>query len=286
MIEARGLTRRYGDIKAVDGLDLDVAEGRVVGLLGPNGAGKTTTLNLLLGLTRPTAGQVRVLGSDPRRAGAELRREVAFVPEGKSLYPAMRVGEFLRFYGRYFPDLDKKSAARRLERWGIAGDGSIKDLSPGERLRTLLAAVLARHPRLYLLDEPTAGLDVGGVEDLLEALVEMHGEAAATVLATNRIEQVERVCDRVVVLDRGRLVLEGDLDDLKASWKRIVVRGKTPADAERWTGVVEVRRLDSATVVTVSGEVESLAQRLAAADDPPEIHPMSLREIYLAVVQR
>lgn len=286
MIEASGLTRRYGTVTALDGLDVKVTEGSVVGLLGPNGAGKSTTLRLFLGLTRASSGQVRVLGHDPRRGGPELRRRIALVPEGKSLYPLMRAGDFLRFYTGFFVDADERDAVRRLERWGIAGDRQIKDLSPGERLRALLAAVLARRARLYFLDEPTEGLDAGAVEDVLEALVGKTAEGAGMVLATHRIEQVERICERVAILERGRLVLESDLDDLRAAWKRIVIHGEAPADVERWPGVAEVRRLDSAIVVAVSAEAEPVARRLAASDLRPEIHPMSLREIYLAVTHR
>ncbi|MCI0687877.1 MAG: ABC transporter ATP-binding protein, partial [Sporichthyaceae bacterium] len=144
---------------AVDRLDLTLPDGCICGLVGANGSGKSTTLQMLSGVTRPTSGSATVLSLDIERQSVELRRQVALVPQGKGLYSRLEADRFLRYYASFFPEADPTAGARLLQRWGVPADQPIGALSHGSRAKVLLAAAMSRRPRLWLLDEPTEGLD-------------------------------------------------------------------------------------------------------------------------------
>ncbi len=217
-IEVRGLTKHYGEVVAVDGVDLTVDSGDVYGYLGPNGAGKTTSLRMMLGLIRPTAGSARLFGRDPQRGVAALEGVAGFVEEPR-FYPYLTGRTNLELLAAF----DGGGAAARIdevlavvELSGRAGD-RVGGYSHGMRQRLGIAAALLREPRLLLLDEPTTGLDPGGMRDM-RLLVRRLAEGGITVLlSSHQLGEVEEMCNRVAIVRSGRIVYEGGLAELRSS---------------------------------------------------------------------
>jgi ABC-2 type transport system ATP-binding protein len=215
-VELRGLTKRYGDLVAVDGVDLTVEPGDVYGYLGPNGAGKTTSLRMMLGLIRPTAGQVRIFGRDPLVSVRALEGVAGFV-EAPRFYPYLSGHENLRMMaafdggdaaGRIGPALEVVDLANRAK-------DRVGGYSHGMRQRLGIAGALLRNPRLLLLDEPTTGLDPGGMRDMRELVRRLSGEGITVVLSSHLLSEVEELCNRVAIVRRGRMVYEGHLSELR-----------------------------------------------------------------------
>ena len=220
VVEARGLTKRYGQFTAVDGLNLRLAAGEIFGLLGPNGAGKTTTILMLMGLTEPSEGSVSILGYDPVRQPLEVKRRVGYLPEHVALYDDLSARENL-LYTADLNGLDLSEARRRvaasLERVGLAdvADKPVGAFSHGMRQRLGIADVLVKQPRLIILDEPTLGLDPEAVNQLLDLILAMAREEHLTVLlSSHQLQQVQRICTRVGIFVKGKLIAEGPISAL------------------------------------------------------------------------
>lgn len=219
VVETRGLTKRYGDVVAVDGLDLEVRAGEIFGLLGPNGAGKTTTILMLLGLTEPSAGTVRVLGEDPTRNPVAIKRHTGYLPDSVGFYEHMTGRENLR-YTAWLNRIPAAEAERRIDellaRVGLshAADRKAGGYSRGMLQRLGLADVLLKQPQLVILDEPTIGLDPEGAEELLELIAQLKRDGITVLLSSHLLHQVQRICDRVAIFVRGRVVAAGTIDTL------------------------------------------------------------------------
>ena len=227
-IEARGLTKRFGAVLALDRLDLDIPRGSVFGLLGPNGAGKTTTIRILTGLARPTGGSATVGGVAVGLDQPELRRRLGYLDQDPRFYSWMKGRELLELVGRLHglagPVLTSR-VAQMLERTGLSAAAArrIGGYSGGMRQRLGIAQALLHRPEILFLDEPVSSLDPEGRRDLLELIAGLRGEATV-VFSTHVLADVERICDRVAILDRGRLVTEGPLERLLADHARPVYR--------------------------------------------------------------
>jgi len=263
VLETRGLTKRYGDFVAVDDLDLTVWRGEVFGLLGPNGAGKTTTILMLLGLTEPTAGSVRVLGFDPARQPLSVKARVGYLPERLGFYDELTARENLIYTAR-LNGLRRGEAYRRidaaLEQMGLgdAADQRVATFSRGMRQRLGVADVLIKQPEIVIMDEPTQGLDPEGAREFLEIIRRLKADGITVLLSSHLLHQVQAVCDRVGLFHRGRMVLEGTVEELA---RRVLggaylihVGADGPAgaleDALRGLdGVVRVERSDSGNYV-------------------------------------
>lgn len=211
VIRAQGLVKRFGDHRAVDGLDLEVPQGSCVGLLGPNGAGKSTTLRMLLGLTRPDAGTIRVLGLEVPREARQVRERIGVVPQLDALDPDFTVAENLIVFARYFGH--RAEAAGRnpdplLEFAGLAHkrNAKISELSGGMKRRLTLARALVNDPELLLLDEPTTGLDPQARHLIWERLRQLLGRGKSILVTTHFMEEAERLCDRIAIVDHGRCI--------------------------------------------------------------------------------
>ncbi|HET9950160.1 MAG TPA: ABC transporter ATP-binding protein [Candidatus Eisenbacteria bacterium] len=221
-IEIRDLVRRYGDVEAVRGLTLDIPGGEIFGLLGPNGAGKSTTLRVLATLIRPTAGAVRVCGHDVVADADRVRRRIGYVPEAADLYDALTGREFLELLSDLHL-LDRAEAAARsgamLEALSLAAeiDRPVGDYSKGMKQKLLLTAALQHDPDVLLLDEPLDGLDVAAQETLKGFLHEHASAGRVVVYSSHILEVVERLCDRVGIIDRGRLIALGSPAELLAA---------------------------------------------------------------------
>jgi ABC-2 type transport system ATP-binding protein len=223
-IDARGLTKQFGSILALDHLDLAVPGGSIFGLLGPNGAGKTTTIRILTGLARPTAGSASVAGVKVGLDEPELRRRLGYLDQDPRFYSWMKGRELLELVGRLHGLTGAVLRSRvdeMLVRTGLtaAGGRRIGGYSGGMRQRLGIAQALLHHPEILFLDEPVSSLDPEGRRDLLELIAGLRGEATV-VFSTHVLSDVERICDRVAIIDRGRLVTEGPLDELLAAHAR------------------------------------------------------------------
>ncbi len=222
-IELVNLTKKYGSFTAVDQLNLTVEKGEVFGLLGPNGAGKSTTILMLLGLTEPTGGYARICGINAAEHPIDVKRKVGYLPEDVGFYDDLTGMDNL-LYTAQLNSLPVKEARKRaenlLKRVGLWGEEQKKAgvYSKGMRQRLGLADVLIKNPEVIILDEPTSGIDPGGVKEFLNLIIELSKEDGLTVLfSSHHLHQVQRVCDRVGIFVGGRLLAEGNLRDLATS---------------------------------------------------------------------
>ena len=227
-IEATGITKQFGAILALDRLDLVVPRGSIFGLLGPNGAGKTTTIRILTGLARPTAGRASVAGVEVGLDQPELRRRIGYLDQDPRFYGWMKARELLELVGRLHGLRGSELQSRvgeMLARTGLtaAAERRIGGYSGGMRQRLGIAQALINRPQILFLDEPVSSLDPEGRRDLLELIAGLRGEATV-VFSTHVLSDVERICDRVAILDRGRRVTEGPLGELLAAHARPIFR--------------------------------------------------------------
>lgn len=211
-----GLRKSYAGRPVVNGLSFSVPAGTVFAILGPNGAGKTTTVEILEGYRRPDGGQVRVLGLDPARAGAELRGRVGLMLQGGGIYPQARLYEILRLYARFYRDPQDPDALLEQVGLGDVANTRYKVLSGGQKQRLGLALALLGRPELAILDEPTAGMDPAAKAATRQLIAGLRDAGTTVLLTTHELTDVERMADRIAILDRGRIVAEGSAAELAA----------------------------------------------------------------------
>ena len=291
-----GVTKRFGGIVALDTISLEVEPGRLLGFLGPNGAGKTTAMRAVFGLVEPDAGDVLWHG---RPVGLGERLRFGYMPEERGLYPRMRLGEQLAYFG-VLHGLDAAAAraasTKWLDRLGLAdrADARIEELSHGNQQRAQLAAALLHEPDLLVLDEPFAGLDPLAVRTLAGVLREEAARGAAVLFSSHQLDLVEDVCRDAVIIDRGRVVAIGDIDELRraSQRRRIDLRlAGAPADWQpRVDGVELVERRNGEIRLVARGDVHP-EQVLAAATTAGQViefgyGPPSLEELFLELVER
>jgi lipooligosaccharide transport system ATP-binding protein len=259
LIHARGLTKRFDGRTAVDGIDVDVARGEAFGFLGPNGAGKTSTMRMIGCVSPVTGGALRVLGMDPEADGPRIRAQLGVVPQDNALDTYLTVRDNLQIYGRYF-GLSRRAvrerAAELLEFVQLIerADDRVDALSGGMRRRLVIARSLLNEPDILLLDEPTTGLDPQARHLLWDRLVRLKQRGATLVLTTHYMDEAEQLCDRLVVMDQGRIVAEG-------SPRALIERFSTPEVLELRLG--EGRHEGTASLVEdLARRVEILPDRL------------------------
>ena len=228
-VEIADLTVRYGDLVAVDGLSVTAEAGQVVCLLGPNGAGKTSTVETAEGYRRPTGGTVRVLGLDPVDDRGKVSQRVGVMLQGGGVYPGIRVIEAIRLFASYYDD-PVAEPEHLLEVVGLAdrSHATWRQLSGGEQQRLSLALALVGRPEVAFLDEPTAGVDVGGRNQIRSLITGLRDDGVCVVLATHDLDEAERLADRVVIIDRGTLVAAGAPAELTAAAQRDEIRFTAP----------------------------------------------------------
>jgi len=252
-LEIEGLRRTFGAITALDDLSFEVPAGQVVGFLGPNGAGKTTTMRAIFGLTELDAGTVRWNGAP---VGQSQRRRFGYMPEERGLYPGMLVGEQVQYLGRLH-GLSATEAARAtnawLERLDIADrvNSKVETLSHGNQQRVQLMAALVHGPELLVLDEPLSGLDPTGIDAIGQVLVDQARAGCCVLFSSHQLDQVEDLCQQVIIIDHGRLVVSGTVDELATSGgQRLQVRveGDRTGDWARQLPGVTVSEVDGGAV--------------------------------------
>jgi ABC-2 type transport system ATP-binding protein len=244
VLEVDGLVRSYGSVRALDGMSFAVRPGVVTGFLGPNGAGKTTTMRAIFGLTALDGGSVRWQGQP---IDADARRRFGYLPEERGLYPTMRVSDQLRFLGE-LRGLKRDDADQRattwLERLGLAdrARSNLEDLSLGNQQRIQLISALVHEPEVLILDEPFSGLDPIAVDALSKILVSEARRGATVLFSSHQLDLVEDLCEEAVIVDRGRAVAHGPLDELTAGHEPVLVVDVPGIDHDAWTGQLDPSR--------------------------------------------
>jgi ABC-2 type transport system ATP-binding protein len=290
ILSCEGLVRHFGDRVAVDGIGFEIAAGETYGLLGPNGAGKTTTISMIAGILEPDAGTITVAGSPMTTGAAPAKAAVGLVPQDVALYADLTAVENLRFFGR-LQGLSGRRLADRiaavLDVVGLAdrGDEPIESYSGGMRRRANIAVGLLHEPRLLILDEPTVGVDPQSRNQILESIETLGGAGLAVLYTTHYMEEAERLCDRVAIVDAGRIVAEGTRRELVAGvggHDRLVVAAT--GDLERFAQ--RCRAIPAVASATVTGDgIEVLAPvagavlaPVVAAADGARIGGIDVRE--------
>jgi ABC-2 type transport system ATP-binding protein len=290
VISTRGLVKQYGRLRAVDGIDLDVQAGDVYGFLGANGSGKTTTVRMLLGLVLPTSGEIDLLGERMPRAGRRVLPRVGALIEGPAHYGHLSGRENLSLLDASGRGGGWRTRRRRVEealdQVGLGGVGRrpVKAYSLGMRQRLGLAGALLRRPELLVLDEPTNGLDPQGITEVRELLLELHRQGTTVFLSSHLLAEVEQLCSRVGVLDRGRLVLQDSLATLTAPTGSTVVHTPAP-DRVRATLDGRVTSIEGERVVVRGGDPAEVNARLVGAGIPVTglaLERPTLEEVVLA----
>ena len=270
VIRTHGLTKRFGQVTAVDAVDLDVREGDVYGFLGANGSGKTTTVRMLLGLVLATSGKIEVLGASMPTAGRDVLPQVGALVEGPAAYPHLSGRANLALFDASGPGGGRRSRTRRiaeaLDRVGLANvdDRQVRAYSLGMRQRLGLAGALLRQPRLLVLDEPTNGLDPQGINEVRTLLLDLNREGTTVFLSSHLLGEIEQMCTRVGVLDGGRLVVQDEL---------VALRGPTGRTEVHTPDVDLARRLLDGTV-----EEHGNGRLLVRAPDPAELNARLVSE--------
>lgn len=291
VIATAGLWKRYDDVEALRGLDLQVPAGSIFGFLGKNGSGKTTTIKVLLGMTRPTTGEAHVFGlpSSNSSTGVDIRRRTAFVSDEKDLYDYLTVGEMIAFTRRFYPKWRGDLEQQYLRQFDLRATRNIKGLSRGTRTKLAMLLALCRGAELLMLDEPTSGLDPAIAEDVLQALVShVAAEQATVFFSSHQLSEVEQIADHVAIIDRGQTVVSGALDELRARYQRIqlVFDGVAPAMKLTSPGTHRLQRRGRAVTVLSSAGGETLLNELRGyRPTSVDVSPVSLKDIFLEWVR-
>ena len=294
MLEVIDLAKRYGNVVALDGATFTARPGRIVGFLGPNGAGKTTTMRCIFGLARPDRGEVRWKGAQIDR---KIRLRFGYMPEQRGLYPRMRVGEQLSYFGQQHGMSGKAADAavhRWLERLGL-GDrekSKLEELSHGNQQRIQLATALVHDPELLILDEPFSGLDPLGTATMTEVVREQTANGVGVVFSSHQLDLVEDVCEDVVIIARGRIVAAGPIDELKATSGRRHLDIEVAGADGTWIGSlpdVQVLEHSGNHTKLLVGDHVPLDELLAAARKAGELRqfsyqPPRLSELFMEAV--
>jgi len=286
-IQTHALAKIYGlgnkKVHAVDGLNLNVPEGSIYGLLGRNSAGKTTTIRMAMGLARPTAGEIKVFGLnpavDPERV--TVLRQVGYVPEDKML-AALTPRKLLELNRSFYPETWSDDLARKVvKRLELPLDTPFLKLSLGNKTKSALATAIAQRSSLLILDEPTTGLDPIALDELLRLLVEdCTAEGRTIFLSTHQLTEIEQIADHIGIMDRGRILLEGPLDDIRSSFRRLIVTGTALPTTN--PSILSIKQQPHATQYILQHSPDAFAQNLLANGATiVESNPMSLNEIFL-----
>jgi ABC-2 type transport system ATP-binding protein len=285
VIHTRNLRKSFGETRAIDGLDLSVVQGEVHGFLGPNGAGKTTTLRLLLGLLHPDGGDAQVLGGDPWHDAVELHGRLAYVPGDVSLWPHLTGGEAIDVLAGLRGGLDRRRRVELLERFELDPSKKARTYSKGNRQKVALVAALASDVELYLLDEPTAGLDPLKEAVFKECVAELRAQGRTVFLSSHILAELEALCDRVSIIRLGRIVEAGTLAELRQLTRTTIVAetARSTSDIPELAGIHDYEAEDGRVRFDVDAEhLDAAVRRLSASGIVSLIsHPPTLEQLFL-----
>jgi ABC-2 type transport system ATP-binding protein len=288
LAELAGVSKCYGSVVALDGLDLDVRRAELLAILGPNGAGKTTAISLLLGLQQPDAGKATLFHQSPQKL--EARRQVGVMMQEVTLAEDLRVREHIDLIGHYYPDPLSPEAAMEMTRTTPLADRPYGKLSAGQKRQVQFAVAVCGRPKLLFLDEPTVGLDVQARAVFWETTRSLVRQGSSIVLTTHYLEEAQALADRVVVLAKGRLIASGTVSEMRALVSRKRITCSTTLTFEEiatWPGVESVTRDRELLHITVT-DAEEVTRRLVIADPKVrdlEVHRAGLAEAFTELTQ-
>jgi len=283
-IECAGVQKSFPGKHVLRGVDLVIEPGQVVGLLGENAAGKSTLIKCLLGLLRLTGGTARIFGEDAWDLSAAAKARIGYVPQEVQCFPWMRVEQMLRYTAAFYPAWDDAFCDKLVDRWDLPLDERITNLSPGQLQKLGLVLALSYRPELLILDEPVASLDPGARREFLQTLLELVQDGRTTVLLSTHItSDLERVADHIAFMQRGRILLYGELDELKDRFKRIRISASRPLPATfPLTGIVRCETDANSALISLTHcndkDLTALRDELDAA---VSIEDLTLEEMYL-----
>lgn len=290
VIETAELKKNYGKHEAVRGLNLSIQAGSVCAFLGQNGAGKSSTIKMLLGMIHPTSGTGRVLNHriDTEKESLLIRQKVAFVAEDKRLYDYMTVAQIVRFTKSFFPHWNHDLERRLLEQFELPLERRIRQLSKGMRTKLALLLGFARGCELLILDEPTEGLDPVAIEDVLQIVVSLAAQGTTIFFSSHQIAEVEQVADHVLMIDRGKLVLDAPMDQVKEQYRRIQAVFPEPVEERdfRVPGIEKVQAEGRTVSLVASHNVDSIVEHVRMLHAGSiDVLPISLKEVFLEKVK-
>jgi lipooligosaccharide transport system ATP-binding protein len=300
LVQARGLTKKFGDFVAVDAVDFDIAKGEAFGFLGPNGAGKTSTMKMITTVSPITEGKLTVFGLDPSTQGRAIRQRLGVVPQEDNLDLELTVAENLYVYGRYH-DMNRaeiRERTKELLEFAQLSDrhkSKVEPLSGGMKRRLTIARALINDPDLVILDEPTTGLDPQARHVLWDRLYRLKQQGATLIITTHYMDEAEQLCDRLVVMDGGKIVAEGSPRQLIAAYApREVVElrfadGLVDAVAPRLEGVANSSEILADRVILYTDDAESTQHELTVRDIHPEqvmVRRSTLEDVFLKLTGR
>jgi ABC-2 type transport system ATP-binding protein len=298
VISVSDLKRHYGEVKAVDGVSFEVQRGEVFGLLGPNGAGKTTTIEILEGLNKADSGRISVLGFDPARQGNELKERIGVQLQAASLYPDLKVSELVELFSTFYAK--RVPPDRLVDQLGLdeRKDALTKELSGGQRQRLSIALALVNDPELIFLDEPTTGLDPQGRRSLWEHIERLKAEGRTVLLTTHYMEEAEQLCDRVAIVDHGKILEIGRVDDMISrhfTERTLRFRSRTELPDSALAGLRDVTRVSheedevilyTANVPRTIAALLELAESAGAGDLDVVVRRPTLEDVFLELTGR
>ncbi|MCV7075358.1 ABC transporter ATP-binding protein [Mycobacterium szulgai] len=284
-IDIHGLTKHFGAVRALDGLDLSVREGEVHGFLGPNGAGKSTTIRILLGVVKADSGSVRLLGGDPWADAVELHRQIAYVPGDVTLWPSLTGGETIDLLARMRGGLDQNRRAELIERFELDPHKKVRTYSKGNRQKVSLVSAFSSRARLLLLDEPSSGLDPLMENVFQQCVAEARDRGVTVLLSSHILAETEALCERVTIIQAGKTVESGSLESMR-HLSRTSIKAELigdPGDITRIKGVADVS-VDGSTL-RAQVDSESLGELIRVLGDAGVrslvSQPPSLEELFL-----
>ncbi len=285
-VELNGVRKRYRHF-SLDNVNLKLPRGQIMGLIGANGAGKSTTIRILMGLVHQDAGEVRVLGHPMPAEQVAAKWEIGFASEDMRLYESMTLGWHMSFIESIYPHWDAAYAQILLKRFGLRTDQKIKGLSHGQRVKSTLLLVLARKPKLLILDEPTTGLDPVARHEILRELTHvMSDEGRSILFSSHNTQDVEQISDQITFIDRGRIIDSMDKEMYLDRWRRLRLEIPLGIELPSLPGIIDVRQQGRLAVATANAFVPDLANAYESTGARVQcIENMTLEEIFVANVE-
>src|SRR5512138_82901 len=286
-VHIRGVRKAYRFFQLHD-VSLELSAGQIMGFVGPNGAGKSTTLRLLMGLVQADAGEIEVLGHRIPHEQAAAKRDIGFVSDDMKLFQNATIGWHMQFVASIYPNWDAQYARNLLKRFNLHAEQKVNGLLTGEHVKAALLLVLARRLRLLVLDEPTSGLDPVARHEVLAELMEVVSDEERTILfSSHNTVDVERICDRITFIDRGRIVESSDKEEFLERWRRVQLRLPSSAPLPQDERIVAANRDGQIVSITTNGFAPELMSRFNdEGAETLDVQRMSLEEIFVANVMR